>query len=90
MYGTLARDTRMGGPDMYLRIGAVVSGIILAGTIVASDTARANSGCCLKRDSERAPWTEVGRDFAQCNDLNADEGDDVFAPSGLVWWDLDC
>ncbi|MEO1492298.1 MAG: hypothetical protein AAFV19_09130 [Pseudomonadota bacterium] len=73
-----------------LRNGAGLGAIVLVASLVVADTARANSGCCLQRQSDNAPWIEVGRDFEKCVERNAPEGDDVFAPTGLVWWNLTC
>ena len=62
--------------------------VALAAQGTPQPTVVAISGCCKHR--EGGAWVNIGRDFDQCSDLNADEGDDIFAPEGNVWWDSRC
>ena len=51
----------------------------------------AESGCCRIRESIRYPWGRVGISFENCRILNAvKDGDNIYEPYGLVWWDISC
>jgi hypothetical protein len=51
----------------------------------------AQSGCCKRRDSLRAPWYRVSLSFDQCKQVNdKTDRDNVFDQGGLVWWDSSC
>lgn len=53
--------------------------------------ALAVSGCCKVRSSPKDPWRKQGNDLAYCKKLNrAKDNDNLFARSGLVWWDMNC
>ena len=50
------------------------------------------SGCCKLRDSYNARWRiDKGMTFEACKaDNDRKDKDDVFEPSGFVWWDVQC
>lgn len=53
----------------------------------------AQSGCCKTRSAPNAAWTKrLDLDFAACRAENQqrDKGDNLFEPTGLVWWDQKC
>jgi hypothetical protein len=57
---------------------------------IPSEEAIAVSGCCKQRVG--AKWRRIDDNFEQCkrrND-NRDQGDDIFAPVGEIWWDVGC
>ena len=54
------------------------------------DAAYAISGCCKQRTSANDPWYRTASDLNVCKDLNGTDGDNIFEPSGKVWWDLAC
>jgi hypothetical protein len=54
---------------------------------------RAQAGCCKTRNALNAQWIKrADLAFAACRDFNQtrDSRDNVFEPSGLVWWDRAC
>jgi hypothetical protein len=50
----------------------------------------AKSGCCKVRQSTASPWVRNGMSYDQCESINAGEGDRIYQPSGLYWWDRSC
>jgi hypothetical protein len=54
--------------------------------------ARGNlSGCCKERSSYDSGWSENGMGFGECDEVNNDrDGDPIFQPTGLIWWDRSC
>jgi len=69
--------------------------LVIAGTIYlvlpCRNAVLAQSGCCKVRDSFSAQWRQNGLPFEACKRLNQQQdGDDVFARQGLVWWDGKC
>jgi len=50
----------------------------------------AGSGCCKTRKSTDSPWRKTHTDFDKCKKQNEDEKDNVFKPTGKVWWDAAC
>jgi hypothetical protein len=52
----------------------------------------AASGCCKERKSKDSPWRKIKGDLDSCKKLNdkKDNKDNVFKPSGSVWWDVAC
>lgn len=49
-------------------------------------------GCCKERDSlSRRDWRQNSLSFENCRRLNDKrDGDNVYQPTGLVWWDERC
>lgn len=66
----------------------VVSGLWISS--VSENQAYAVSGCCKQRSSVNDAWYRVGSDLNACKNLNAAEGDNIFHPTGKVWWDVAC
>lgn len=70
--------------------------IMLSATVILTFLADdyspfAQSGCCKQRRSTGEPWYVNGLNFGQCSNLNSQtDGDNVYAPSGRVWWDQNC
>lgn len=52
----------------------------------------AASGCCKERKSKDSPWRKIKGDLDSCKKRNdkKDDKDNVFKPSGSVWWDVAC
>ncbi len=53
----------------------------------------AQSGCCKVRERTGDPWRkDPDLTFEKCRQLNEDRnrGNDLFAATGLVWWDRQC
>jgi hypothetical protein len=51
----------------------------------------AQSGCCKRRDSLRAPWSRTNESFEACKRANDQtDRDNIFDERGLVWWDSRC
>jgi hypothetical protein len=74
-----------------LLTGAVLAVLALSMSPPCSNPLFAQSGCCKIRSSVTAQWSKaLDRTFPACRQLNAKDGDDVFAESGLVWWDRQC
>lgn len=50
------------------------------------------AGCCKQRPNINATtWTPNHLTFAACQQLNlALDNDNIFQPTGRVWWDLQC
>ena len=57
-----------------------------------SNPLSAQSGCCKTRTTPNTAWRKaLDLTFPACRQLNEQrDGDDVFAESGLVWWDSQC
>jgi hypothetical protein len=47
-------------------------------------------GCCKVRNSLAERWQQNGASFAQCENLNRKDRDNVLDQRGLVWWDMRC
>jgi hypothetical protein len=49
-------------------------------------------GCCKQRGSVNAGWFRNGLIFRDCDQANRrmDNGDKIFDPTGLIWWDSFC
>jgi hypothetical protein len=48
-------------------------------------------GCCMQRPNTNAPWKRNNLTFAACQQLNlALDNDNIFRPTGRVWWSLQC
>lgn len=69
-------------------IRAVVVAAFVAPLLVPLTQAMAATGCCLK--NEDGFWEEISTDFELCDRLNRDDEDDIFEPTGLFWWSIDC
>lgn len=69
-----------------LRVFVIVA--MVAPILVPLTGAWAATGCCLKHD--KGQWEEISTDFELCDRLNRDDGDDIFEPTGLFWWSIDC
>ncbi len=50
--------------------------------------ALAISGCC--KQLKGGNWVKFNRDFKLCKIKNSREGDDIFQPTGRIWWDTRC
>jgi hypothetical protein len=52
----------------------------------------AASGCCKERKSKDSPWRKIKGDLDSCKKRNdkKDDKDNIFKPSGFVWWDVAC
>ncbi len=50
------------------------------------------TGCCKQRQTPDSEWYANNLNFSACQQLNGalDGNDDIFQPSGRVWWDLHC
>jgi hypothetical protein len=49
-------------------------------------------GCCKQRSSVNTGWQKNGLIFRDCDQANRrmDGGDNIFDPTGLIWWDSFC
>jgi hypothetical protein len=54
--------------------------------------AQQQAGCCKERDAlSSRNWRKNGLNLQNCTRLNDKrDGDNVFQPTGLVWWDEKC
>lgn len=75
----------------YLTVATVLAGV-LAMTLIGTNTAVAQSGCCMERDNPNSPWRIAGRDLDDCKTRNADldSGDNILRPQGRIWWNTKC
>lgn len=66
--------------------------VVLALSMLPPSPLSAQSGCCKTRGAPSGPWKKaLDLTFEKCRQLNEQrDGDDLFAESGLVWWDRDC
>jgi hypothetical protein len=48
-------------------------------------------GCCMQLAPDGV-WYQNGMDFNQCRSANQshDGNDDLYQPSGVFWWNVDC
>ena len=78
--------------NIFLILEILLLGIILLVSISSNKYLFAQpNGCCMQRNSTNENWYANGLNFWQCKQFNQHrDGDDVFAPSGLVWWDVRC
>ncbi len=65
--------------------------IVMAPGAIETTHARAR-GCCMQRASEHSEWYPNGMDFNQCRSANQyrDGNDDLYSPSRLFWWNVNC
>jgi hypothetical protein len=63
--------------------------LIVPGTINLTNAAR---GCCMQRTSLNGQWNRNGMNFRKCRDANQsqDRGDNLYSPSGFIWWNENC
>jgi hypothetical protein len=70
-----------------------LAALLLSLTPFCGNPLFAQSGCCKTRSTLSTPWAKrPDLTFAACRDLNQqqDRGDNIFEPTGLVWWDRGC
>ena len=78
------------------KLAFAVGALALGGAVLLAQTpcgspAYAMSGCCKQRGSDDKRWRVIGRDLKKCKRENArKDQDNVFQPSGRVWWDSKC
>jgi hypothetical protein len=77
------------------KVLAVLGFLLLAATLYLAPPCLAallaQSGCCKTRNAYNERWSQVSWNFERCQQENQrGDGDDVFQPRGLVWWDLQC
>jgi hypothetical protein len=77
--------------------GRTFARIVLLATILivtqfATISVHAQAGCCMQREATGGSWFEIGRDLNQCRQFNAaqDSNDNVFEPTGFIWWNIRC
>jgi len=82
---------------MRMRWIVLVGGLLLAALALSllppcSNPLMAQAGCCKMRRALNAPWTKrPDLTLAVCREQNAQrDKDDLFEPTGLVWWDRAC
>jgi hypothetical protein len=82
---------------MRMRWIVLVGGLLLATLALSllppcSNRLMAQAGCCKMRTALNAPWTKrPDLTLAACREQNAQKDkDDLFEPTGLVWWDRAC
>lgn len=80
-----------------MRKALLLAGLLLAVLALSmsppcSSPLSAQSGCCKTRGAPNAAWRKaLDLTFGACRQLNQQrDGDDVFAETGLVWWDRQC
>ena len=66
--------------------------VVLALSMLPPSSASAQSGCCKTRSAKDQSWKKaLDLTFEKCRQLNEQkDGDDLFAATGLVWWDKNC
>ena len=82
---------------MRMRWIVLVGGLFLAAFALlllppCSNPLMAQAGCCKMRPALNAPWIKrPDMTLAACREQNAQKDrDDLFEPTGLVWWDRAC
>lgn len=95
--GSYASRAKPRGNELTMRKALLLTGLLLVVIALSmlppcSNLLYAQSGCCKTRNALNAPWRKaLDLTFAACRQLNEKrDGDDVFAESGLVWWDRQC
>ena len=49
------------------------------------------AGCCMQRPDTNSAWVPNNLNFSACQQLNqALDHDDIFQPTGRVWWNVQC
>jgi hypothetical protein len=69
--------------------------LVIGSAVVSPRDDRAlaqQTGCCKVRDAlSSGDWRNNGLNLQNCTQLNDKrDGDNVFQPTGLVWWDQNC
>jgi hypothetical protein len=74
------------------RFGATAALVFIGARGVSDSPTLAAAGCCKQRAAQHDPWYDNGMNFDQCKAANAKEDppDNLFEPSGLIWWDVTC
>ncbi|MCI0546573.1 MAG: hypothetical protein L0027_04755 [Candidatus Rokubacteria bacterium] len=81
----------MGRRWLVLVGGWSLGALALSALPPCSAALRAQAGCCKTRNAAGAPWAKrPDLTLAACQDLNAQDKDDLFEERGRVWWDRAC
>lgn len=76
---------------IFLLIGFLLLATAISVTFPCYNRLFAVDGCCKERSSTTGRWSKNGKNYEACNgDNKLRDGDDLFQPRGLVWWDLQC
>lgn len=68
--------------------GVLSFAVFLASASFLSFEALAVSGSCKSRNSQDEMWKTNGLDFNTCEQQNKQvDGDNIFDPIGLIYWD---
>jgi hypothetical protein len=72
--------------------GLVLVLVVLALSMLPPSPLSAQAGCCKTRRVRTDPWRKApDLTFERCRQLNEEQdGDDLFADNGRVWWDRQC
>lgn len=71
-------------------LGAGALAFVFVMALCGLTETHAISGCCKERSSYTASWYKSGKTFAQCQEANQSDKDNIFQRQGLVWWDVNC
>ena len=71
-------------------LGAGVLALVFVTALYSNTETYAISGCCKERSSYTDTWYKSGKTFAQCQQANQRDKDNIFQQQGLVWWDVNC
>jgi hypothetical protein len=71
-------------------LGAAALAFVFVITLYGRVETHAISGCCKERSSYTGNWYKNGKTFAQCQQANQRDDDNIFQQQGLVWWDVNC
>ena len=64
---------------------------ILAFFSASSSVLADPAGCCMQRPDTNSAWVRNQLNFSACQQLNqALDHDDIFQPTGRVWWNVQC
>ncbi len=81
----------MSGPSF------VINAVLVAATLMAAqsmrETAQAQLGCCMTRQTLDSPWVQIDADFDECkrlDDTEEDDDDDILKREGTYWWNIRC
>jgi len=74
---------------MIVGVGILLAVSVLGLGMPGEQQAVAVSGCCKQRQ-DNGPWREINSDLKRCKIENDAERDDLFRPSGRIWWDMSC
>ena len=73
-----------------LIIGVLLGLLVFLGIPPCDNPLLAVSGCCKERSSLSAPWSKTRFSVEECKARNEADGDSIFDPRGLYWWDVQC